>query len=65
MAVQFNYRQDGTYLLFNSDIVNFAWKTEDGEVESIFVLIFDMWWCFNWPWVRGAGVSQKVLFRAS
>ena len=28
-----------TYLLFNSDIVNFVWKTDEGEAESI-VLFF-------------------------
>ena len=28
------------YLLSNSDIVNFVWKTDEGETESIFLLIF-------------------------
>ena len=28
------------YLLFNSDIVNFVWKTDEGETESIALLIF-------------------------
>ena len=53
------------YLLFNSDIVNFVWKTDEGEAESIVFLIFVLWWCFNRRWVRGCGVGQKVLFRAS
>ena len=28
------------YLLFNSDIVSFVWKTDEGEAESIVLLIF-------------------------
>ena len=46
-----------TYLLFNSDIVNFVWKTEGGGeegggggregAESIVLLIFVIWRCFN------------------
>ena len=28
-------------MLFNSDIANFAWKTDEGEAESIVLLIFD------------------------
>ena len=54
-----------TNLLFNSDIVNFVWKTDEEEAESIILLIFDIWRCFNCRWVRGGGVCQKVLFRAS
>ena len=54
-----------TYLLFNSDIVNFVWKTDEREAESIVLLIFVLWWCFNCLWVRGCGVGQKVLLRAS
>ena len=47
------------YLLFNTDIVNFVWKTNEGEAESIVLLIFvkfcslavlelsvdEGWWC--------------------
>ena len=51
-----------TYLLFNSDIVDFVWKTDGGETESIVLLIFVLWWCFNRRWMRGVGVVQKVLF---
>ena len=29
-----------TYLLFNTDIVNFVWKTNEGEAASIVLLIF-------------------------
>ena len=27
-------------MLFSSDIVNFVWKTDEGEAESIVLLIF-------------------------
>ena len=54
-----------TYLLFNSDIVNFVWKNDEGEAESIVLLIFVLRQCFNRQWMRGDGVGQKVLFRAS
>ena len=42
-----------TYLLFNSDIVNFLWETDVGKVESIVLLILILWWCFNRRSVRG------------
>ena len=54
-----------TYLLFNFDIVNFAWKIDEGEAESIVLLFFVLWWCFNRRWMRGGGVGQKVSFRVS
>ena len=54
-----------TYVLFNTDIVNFVWKTDEGEKESIVLLIFVLWRCLNLPWMMGGGVGQKVLFRAS
>ena len=31
------------YLLFNSDIVNFVWKTDEGEAQSIILLNFGFW----------------------
>ena len=45
-----------TYLLFNSDIVNFVWKTDEGEVASIAllflffgsVLIVSVWGLVEW-----------------
>ena len=43
-----------TYVLFNTDIVNFAWKTD--EAESIVLLIFVLWRCLNLRWMRGGGV---------
>ena len=56
-----------TYLLFNSNIVNFVWKTDEGEVRGRkhFLKIFVPWRSFNHRWVRGCGLGQKVLFRAS
>ena len=54
-----------TYLLFNADIVNFVWKADEREAESIVLLIFVLWRCLNLRWMRGGGVGQKVLFRAS
>ena len=35
------------------------------EVESMALLIFVLWWCFNRRSVRSGGVGQKVLFKAS
>ena len=29
-----------TYVFFNTDIVNFVWKIDDGEAESIFFVNF-------------------------
>ena len=49
----------------NTDIVNFVWKTDEGEAESIVLLIFVLWRFLNLQWIRGGGVGQKVLFRAS
>ena len=45
--------------------VNFVWKTDEGEAESIVLLIFVLWWCLNRRWMGGGGVEQKVSFRAS
>ena len=57
-----------TYLLFNSDTVNLVWKSDEErgtEVESIALLIFVLWPCFNRRWVRGCGLGKKVLSMAS
>ena len=54
-----------TYLHLNSDIVNFVWKTDEVEIESIVLLIFVLWRSFHCRWMRGGGVGQKVLLRAS
>ena len=54
-----------TYVLFNTDIVNFLWKTDEGEAESIVLLIFVLGWCLNLRWMRVGGVGQDILFRAS
>ena len=50
-----------TYLLFNSYIVNFVWKTDEGEAESIVLLIFVLWWCVSCCWVRGCGGGAESL----
>ena len=52
-------------MLFNNDILNFVWKTDEGEGESIVLLIFVFWQCLNLRWMRGGEMGQKVLFRAS
>ena len=52
------------HLLFNFGIVNFVWKTNEGEAESIVLLIFVLWWHFNCWWVSSCGLGQKVLFKA-
>ena len=73
LAVLFHLPLDwNTYLLFNSDIVNFVWKTNErcrGEggmrAESIVLIIFVLWRCFNLRWVKGCGVGQTFLFRSN
>ena len=52
-------------MLFNTDVVNFVWKNDEGEEGSIVLLIFVFWRCLNRRWVRVGGVGQKVLFRAA
>ena len=47
------------YLLFNFDIVNFVRKTNEGETESIFLLVFVLWQCFNRRWVMDSGCCRK------
>ena len=54
-----------TYLLFNSDVMNFVWKTNEWEAENIVLLFFVFWRCFNHRWMRNGGEGQKALFRAS
>ena len=46
-------------LLLNSDIVSFAWKTDEGKTESIVLIIFRVWRCFNCRWVRMVGCAKK------
>ena len=64
LAVQVQW-QDGILICFLILTVNVVWKTDEGEAESIVLLIFVLWQCFNFCWVRGGGFGQKVLFRAS
>ena len=54
-----------TYLLSNSDILKFVLKTDEGETESIVLIMFHIWRCFNCRWVRVSDVFQKFLLRAS
>ena len=51
-----------TYLLLNSDIVNFVWKTDEGEGESIVLLIFVLWLCLNGRWWGVVGLSEISSF---
>ena len=53
-----------TYLRFNCDIVNFVQKTDEGEVESIILLTFVLWWYFYIHWVKDGGVGAKSLIQA-
>ena len=47
------------YILFNSDIMNLVWKADEGEAESICLLIFTLCWCFNCCWMRVCGWGRK------
>ena len=47
------------YVLFNTDIVNFVWKTDEWEADSIVLLIFVLWWCLNFRWMRDGVVVQR------
>ena len=44
-------------MLFNTDIVHFVWKTDEGEAESIVLLIFIFSRC-----LRDGGRGQRALF---
>ena len=51
------------YLLSNSDIVNFVWKTDEGETESIFLLIFVLYWCLivgGWGMMRWGKLPAEI-----
>ena len=49
------------YLLFNADSVNVVWKTNEGEAESIDLLIFVLWQCLNCRRMRDGGVGEESL----
>ena len=57
--------EQNVYLLFYSDIVSSVRKTNEGEKESIILLIVVLWGSFNCCWLCGGGVGQKALFRTS
>ena len=48
-----------------SQLCEFCVKNDEGKVESIILLIFLLWGCFNCWWMRGGEVGQKILFRGS
>ena len=52
-------------MLFNNDIVIYVWKTDEGEAESIVLLIFVLWWYLNLQRIKSGRMGQKVLFRTS
>ena len=39
--------------------MNFVWIADGGGAESIVLLIFVLWRCFNRRWVRGDGVGLE------
>ena len=46
-------------MLFNTDIANFVWKTD--ETESIVLLIFVLWRCLNFRWIKRGGSGAESL----
>ena len=40
--------------------MNFVWKIDDRETESIAFLIFVLYQRFNRRWVKGGGVVQEA-----
>ena len=50
-----------TYLLFNTDILNLMWKTDEGEAESIVWLIYFLWRCWNGDEVVVWGKKKSYL----
>ena len=49
-----------TYVLFNN-ILNFVWKTDEWEEESIALLIFVLWRCLNFRWMSGGRGGGRPL----
>ena len=45
------------YLLLNSDIVSFVWKTDEGKTESIVLIVLHIWRYFNCRW----GVQRSLI----
>ena len=40
--------------------LNFVWKTDEGEAESIVLLICVLWWCFYCWWVAVLWLCRKL-----
>ena len=60
---EFKYIYDGILIRFLILIVNFVWKTDEGGAESIVLLIFPLWRCFNHQRVKGGGVGLEILIQ--
>ena len=54
-----------TYFLFNTDIVNFVWKSDEGETEGIVLLILVFWRCLNRQWIRVVSRGRKSYLGAA
>ena len=39
--------------------MNFVWKINDGETQSIVLVLFVLWQCFNHRWMRGGGLGGE------
>ena len=50
-----------TYLLFNSDLVNFVSKMMRGRQKALFCYFFVFWRCFNRRSLWGGGVGAESL----
>ena len=48
---------------YNFNVVNFVRKTNEGEAESIALLIFVLWCCFSRRWVRSSGVGIIIQYQ--
>ena len=49
-------------MLLNSDIVDFKWKTNEGEGKSIVLLFFVIWRRINRRCLRVVGLGRKSCF---
>ena len=63
MAIRVQLQLDGILISFLILTVNFVWKADEREGESIISLIFAPWRCFNHQWVSGGGVGVENLIQ--